>query len=64
VAGQPLIHRPVEGIALGRMPPCQLHRKRERQLRRELGQPLRLRACLLVAQPMRGRRAARWSPSR
>lgn len=40
--GQPLVHRPVEGIALGGMPHRQLHRERERQVRRELRQPLGL----------------------
>ncbi len=42
LARQPLVDGPCEGIALGRMPHRQLHRNRERQVRRESRQPLRL----------------------
>ena len=42
LAGQPLVDRPFEGVALSRLPHRQLHRNRERQVRRELRQPTRL----------------------
>ncbi len=46
LARQPLVHGPVERIALTRTPRCQRHRKSERQMRRELREPLRLRGRL------------------
>lgn len=51
LTGQPLVHGPVEGIALGRMPHRQLHRKRERQVWREPRQPLSLLHGLLGGPP-------------
>jgi hypothetical protein len=57
LAGQPFVHRPVEGIALGRMPSRQLHRNSQRQVRGELGQPLRFHRRLL------GGPADAWQPS-
>ena len=51
LAGQPLVDGPVEGVALGRMPHRQLHRNRERQVRRESRQPLRLLRRLVGGPP-------------
>ncbi len=51
LAGQPLIHRPREGISLGRVPHRQLHRERERQVWRELRQPQGLRRRLFGGPP-------------
>ena len=46
LAGQPLVDRPLEGIALGRVPSHQLDGKRDRQVWGELGQPLRFGGSL------------------
>jgi len=51
LAGQPLVDRPVEWIALGRLPHHQLDRNSERQMRPQLLQPFGLLRCLLGSPP-------------
>jgi len=51
LAGQPLVDRPWVGVALSRMTHRQLHRKRERQVRCQSWQPLRLLRRLVGCPP-------------